>query len=182
MLSFNHIIDAKKQKKGRIIVMKEKNLFDLNMNEKLRLEILGYKPEWVDYSEGGLYGYFEDGVEVDLDALRKLIEKNFILRDEYTLGGYPYDYEGEHCDATGLCIDDFVRFMEKWNSYNLKLIAYLVSPDRHDYRISPRGLIVKSKYFDNDNTFRNDFYNTVFATSFAHYYERRGIRGCYWFD
>jgi hypothetical protein len=29
--------------------MKEKNIFDLNMNEKLRLEILGLKPEWVDY-------------------------------------------------------------------------------------------------------------------------------------
>ncbi len=162
--------------------MEEKNIFGLNMNEKLRLEILGLKQEWVDYSFGGLYGYFGDGVEVDLDTLRKLIDNNFIRRDEYTLDGAPFDFEDEHYDASGLCIDDFVAFMEKWKAYNLKLIVYLVEPDRHDYRISPRGLIVKSRDFNKDGAFQNDFYNTILATSFAHYYESRGIRGCYWFD
>lgn len=163
-------------------MMKEKNIFDLNMNEKLRLEILGLKPEWVYYSDGGLYGYFGDGVEVDLDALKKLIDNNFILRDEYTRDGEPFDHDGEHFEASGLCIDDFVTFMEKWKAYNLKLIVYLVEPDRPDYRISPRGLIVKSRYFDKDTTFRKDFFNTVLRTSYANYYESRGIRGCYWFD
>lgn len=129
-----------------------------------------------------MYGYFEDGVEVDLNTLKKLINNNLILRDEYTRDGAPFDYDGIHHDATGLCIDDFVVFMEKWHSYNLKLIVYLVEPDRPDYRISPRGLIVKSRYFDKDGVFRSDFINTVLSTSFAHYYESRGIRGCYWFD
>ena len=117
-----------------------------------------------------------------LDTLRKLIDNNFIRRDEYTLDGAPFDFEDEHYDASGLCIDDFVAFMEKWKAYNLKLIVYLVEPDRHDYRISPRGLIVKSRDFNKDGAFQNDFYNTILATSFAHYYESRGIRGCYWFD
>lgn len=167
MLSFNHIIDAKKQKKGRMIMMKGKNIFDLNMNEKLRLEILGLRPEWVDYSFDGLYGYFGDGVEVDLTVLRKLIDNNFIQRDVYTPDGCPFEHEGEHFEASGLYIDDFVNFMEKWKDYNLKLIVYLVEPDRPDYRISPRGLIVKSRYFDKDEVFRKDFINTVLSTSYA---------------
>ena len=94
--------------------------FEYNYNDKRRCEILGlaYPPK-----RYGL-GRIAEFKRANKDQLEALLEENFL---------YPLDRQNEAPTA-----QEIYEFIEKYPEVTAH--GYIVSPDRHDYRVTIEGI------------------------------------------
>ena len=91
---------------------------EYNYDDKRRCEIIGmeYPPKY--------FGGCESFKGLTLEALNLLLDEGFIDPEEY-----------QNCSPT---VEQFKEFMEIYPEVTLH--GYIVSPERHDYRVSVEGL------------------------------------------